>query len=148
MTDQPALNVESVQRRLVAIDERLDELKQLGDVTVDRLSQDWLVRAAAERVLTQLIELAAQINSHVVTASGNTPPTAYRASFAAAADVGVLSDDLAAKIEPSAGLRNILVHQYLDVDLEIVAASVAQAIADYSAYRREVARWLQEAGDD
>jgi uncharacterized protein YutE (UPF0331/DUF86 family) len=102
-----------------------------------------LIRAAVERVLTQLVELASQINTHVVAVSGKIPPAEYRESFAAAAKVGALSADLAAKIAPSAGLRNILVHQYLDADLEIVAISVGQAIADYSVYVHEVATWLQ-----
>jgi uncharacterized protein YutE (UPF0331/DUF86 family) len=146
MTNRLALNTESVQHRLVAISERLDELRQVGDITVDRLADDWLVRAAVERVLTQLVELAAQINTHVVTASGTVPPAEYRESFVAAAKVGAISPGLAAKIGPSAGLRNILVHQYLDADLEIVATSVAEAIADYSAYVREVAIWLKDRG--
>jgi uncharacterized protein YutE (UPF0331/DUF86 family) len=148
MTTPAALNTESVQRRLVAINERLDELRQLGDVTVDRLTEDWLVRAAAERVLTQLVELAAQINTHVVTAFGNVPPAEYRESFAAAAKIGALTTGLAAKIGPSAGLRNILVHQYLDADLEIVATSVAEAITDYAAYVREVASWLTDRASE
>jgi uncharacterized protein YutE (UPF0331/DUF86 family) len=144
MTEPSALNAESVQRRLVALRERLDELGQLGDITADRLEKDWMVRAAVERVLTQLVELAAQINTHIVTAAGNVPPTEYRESFAAAAEVGAISTELAAKIGPSAGLRNILVHQYLDADLEIVATSVAESITDYSAYVREVASWIRD----
>lgn len=63
-------------------------------------------------------------------------------SFAAATKVGAVPEDLAARIAPSAGLRNILVHQYLDADLEIVAASVDRAIADYADYVGKVARWL------
>jgi uncharacterized protein YutE (UPF0331/DUF86 family) len=148
MTKGPVLNTEAVQRRLVAISERLDELGQLGDLTADRLAEDWLVRAAVERVLTQLVELAAQINTHVVAAFGTVPPTEYRESFGAAAKIGAISTGLAAKIGPSAGLRNILVHQYLDADLEIVATSVAEAITDYSAYVREVANWLKERRRD
>lgn len=49
MTHHPELNVESVQRRLVAIRERLDELRQLDEITADRLGEDWLTRAAVER---------------------------------------------------------------------------------------------------
>ena len=52
MTSNPGLNIESVQRRLVAIRERLGELRQLDAVTADRLAEDWLTRAAVERVLT------------------------------------------------------------------------------------------------
>ena len=150
MTSIPGLNIESVQRRLVAIRERLGELRQLDAVTADRLAEDWLTRAAVERVLTQLVELAAQVNTHIVTVAGNVPPADYRGSFVAAAEIGALPADLAAKIAPSAGLRNILVHQYLDADLEIVATSVGQAIGDYAAYVRAVATWLnaQSAGTD
>ena len=79
---------------------------------------------------------------HLVAAAGKVRPPGYRDSFTAAAEVGALPADLAARIAPSAGLRNILVHQYLDADLAIVAESVGQAIADYSAYVREVATWL------
>jgi uncharacterized protein YutE (UPF0331/DUF86 family) len=149
MTHYPELNVESVQRRLVAIRERLDELRQLEAVTADRLREDWLTRAAVERVLTQLVELAAQVNTHIVAVSGKVPPAEYRESFVAAAEVGALPSDLAAKIAPSAGLRNILVHQYLDADLEIIAASVGQATGDYAAYVRVIAAWLnaQKADD-
>lgn len=142
MTDRPKLNVESVQRRLVAIRERLDELDRLGEVTVETLHADWLVRAALERVLTQLVELAAQINAHIAAAAGRVPPGEYRESFGAAAEVGAISAELAARIAPSAGLRNILVHQYLDADLAIVADSMREARADYAAYVRAVAGWL------
>lgn len=144
MTERPRLNVESVQRRLIAIRERLDELDQLGAVTVDRLLGDWLVRAAVERVLTQLVELAAQVNAHITTTAGKVPPGEYRESFGAAAEIGAISLELANRIAPSAGLRNILVHQYLDADLAIVADSVGEARADYAAYVREVARWLSQ----
>lgn len=73
MTGNPGLNVESVQRRLVAIRERLGELRQLETVTADRLAKDWLTRAAVERVLSQLVELAAQINTHIANLFDHLP---------------------------------------------------------------------------
>jgi uncharacterized protein YutE (UPF0331/DUF86 family) len=148
MTHHPELNLESVQRRLVAIRERLDELRQLEEVTEARLGEDWLTRAAVERVLTQLVELAAQINTHIVAVSGKVPPDQYRESFIAAAEIGALPADLATEIAPSAGLRNILVHQYLDADLGIVAQSVGQATVDYAAYVRAIAAWLSAQASD
>jgi uncharacterized protein YutE (UPF0331/DUF86 family) len=43
---------------------------------------------------------------------------------------------------PSASLRNVLVHMYLDVDLSKVANSVPMALKDYAEYIHEVAGWL------
>lgn len=37
---------------------------------------------------------------------------------------------------------------YLDADLEIVAASVGQAIDDYAAYVRAIAAWLSAQATD
>ncbi|WP_353057961.1 HepT-like ribonuclease domain-containing protein [Propionimicrobium sp. PCR01-08-3] len=40
------------------------------------------------------------------------------------------------------GLRNILVHQYTDIDLAQVAAAVPLALRDYGEYIRQVSRKL------
>ena len=42
------------------------------------------------------------------------------------------------------GLRNVLVHEYVNIDLNKVAESVPQAIDSYTQYRRQIARWLLE----
>lgn len=101
-------------RRLRAIRERVDELSELEDVTEERPRADWILRAAVERVLT----------------------------FAAAAEAGVISKDLTDKVAPASGLRKILVHQYLDADLGIVADAVGHAVPDFAEYVRQVAGWL------
>lgn len=91
MSDVPGLNRDTVQRRLRAMREHVDELGRLGEVTPERLRRDWMVRAAAERVLIQLVELAVQINTHIVSAAGKLPPSGYRDSFAAATEIGAFS---------------------------------------------------------
>jgi uncharacterized protein YutE (UPF0331/DUF86 family) len=142
MTGAQPLNALAVQRRLRAIEDRLDELGQLGEVPVQRLRDDWLVRAAVERVLIELVEHATQINTQVVAASGKLPATSYKESFGAASKAGVIPAELAARIAPSASLRNVLVHRYLDADLSRVADAVPMARKDYGEYVREVSGWL------
>ena len=48
----------------------------------------------------------------------------------------------AARLAPSAGLRNVLVHEYAQVDLALVARGVELARQDYRSCVREVARSL------
>ena len=68
---------------------------------------------------------------------------AYRESFALAVEAGGVPRDLAERLAPSAGLRDVLVHEYAQVDLALVAHGVELARTDYRAYVREVARSLQ-----
>lgn len=141
MTPSP-VDENVVGARLRVLRELLEDLDAAGDVTVVRLEADRLLRHAVERVLTQLVELAVSINSHVAGSLTGRSPATYRESFAAAAEAGVISAELAAELAPSAGLRNVLVHEYLAIDLRIVAGSVPRARAAYGAYVRAVARYL------
>ncbi len=53
-----------------------------------------------------------------------------------------MPQELAQRLAPSAGLRNVLVHEYAQVDLALVARGVELARSDSRAYVREVARAL------
>jgi uncharacterized protein YutE (UPF0331/DUF86 family) len=100
MTGSRPLNIEPVQRRLRAIEDRLDELGQLGVLPVQRLRDEWVIRSAVERVLIELVEYATQINTQLVAASGKLPAVSYKESFTAAAKAGVLPAELAARMAP------------------------------------------------
>lgn len=131
-----------VQRRWEQIGLLLDDLASAGEVTADRLETDRMLRHAIERIVAQLVELAAGINSHIAVATFGTAPEDYRGSFRRCADAGAIPAALAARLAPSAGLRDILVHAYAEVDLTIVASSVASALAGFHEYRRAIASWL------
>lgn len=48
----------------------------------------------------RLVELAVNINLHVVAASGACAPADYAESFRAASDIGLLPDELAKELMP------------------------------------------------
>ena len=138
------LSTGTVTAKLAQISELLDILDTMGEVQLQQLRTDAVLRLALERVLTQLVELAASTNAHVAAAKGTSRATGtYRESFALASGVGALPDDLATRLAPSAGLRNILVHSYADVDWQRVVDSIPNFRTDYRDYVRHVARWLQ-----
>ena len=63
-------------------------------------------------------------------------------SFIVAAEIGLITRALADKIKGSAGMRNILVHEYLDIDDEKVYKILPTAISDYKEYIRQVDKFL------
>lgn len=141
----PPLDGRMVVVKLATMRQLLDHLDVL-DAPVpldrDRLKQDWAVRYAVERILTQLVETAASLNAHVAVALLGRGAASYRDSFALLAEAGAVAPDLAARLAPSAGMRNVLVHAYAEVDLSRVVDGVALARRDYRAYVAAVADWL------
>ena len=140
----PLLDSAAVQAKLVLMVALLDDLDGVGPVDAAVLQRDRMLRHAVERVLTQLVDLAVSVNGHVAVAGGLAAPATYRASFAAAAATGALPAALAERLAPSAGLRNVLVHEYAAVDLGLVVRGVELARTDYRSCVRAVAGFLAE----
>lgn len=139
-----ALDAATVLKRLQLMRELLATLTTLAPVTVDDLRGDVVKRLAVERALCQLVDTAADINQHFAAVAGFGVLTEYRETFDAAAKVGLITRELAAELKPSAGLRNVLIHEYVNVDLSIVATSVDLARDSYGRYVNAVARRLAE----
>lgn len=138
----PALDAAAVHAKLRSMRLLLDDLDGIGAVDAGALERDRMLRHAVERVLTQLVELAAAINSHVAAAAVGRGAATYRESFDLAVEAGALPADLAARLLPSVGLRNVLVHEYAEIDLALVARGVERARDDFRSYVRAVARFL------
>lgn len=137
------LDASVVQTRLSVMRELLDDLSAVGDVTMADLQDDRMLRYAVERILGQLVAFAVSINSHIGATELGDAPRDYRESFDLLESAGIVPSELAGRLHRSVGLRNVLTHEYVCVDLSVVAEAVASAQRDYGQYVRLMARWLQ-----
>jgi uncharacterized protein YutE (UPF0331/DUF86 family) len=134
----------SIRAKLHRIRELLDQLHGLGPVDALRLATEPLNELAIERILTLLVDLAFACNSHVAAAVLGRAPDTYAESFTLAADSGMITSELAVALRPSVGMRNVLVHDYLETDRELVASAVPLALEQYGDYVRQVARFAAD----
>lgn len=132
-----------MQRRLSEMSVLLAVLDRHRQVTGHDLEEEIERRLVIERAVTQIVDLAVKINTHVATATGRPAPADYHQSFAAAAGSGAITADLATTLAPSTGLRNRLIHEYDDIDLDVVADAIAEAVDGYRTFVTQVSRWLQ-----
>jgi uncharacterized protein YutE (UPF0331/DUF86 family) len=109
----------------------LERLRPVSQKTLDEYLKDDYLRFSTERLIQLIVECATDINNHVVVETGNHPPEDYRSSFQKAAQVGLISSELAERIQGSAGMRNILVHEYMDIDNRIVFEIIPLALRYY-----------------
>ena len=142
----PALDWRSLAAKQARMRTLLDQLSSTGSVDVDRLRREPMTALAVERILTLLVDLAFATNSHVAAARLGRVPETYATSFDLAVEAGLLPADLAAALRPSAGLRNVLVHAYVDVDPAAVVRAVPLALEHYAAYVRHIAALLADSG--
>jgi uncharacterized protein YutE (UPF0331/DUF86 family) len=135
------VDADVVARRLLALTESLRELEREGAGDPRRLAADVVLRAAVERWLQIAIEACIDIASHVVADEGWPPPSTGREAFLVLATHGRLELDLARKLGRAVGMRNVLVHDYVAVDLDLLARTVREDLEDLRAFAREAASW-------
>lgn len=133
---------EVVRRKLSHLHGYLQELERHRAITYEQYLALGGPRREVERLLQLLVEAAVDINVHLVTELGGAPPGDYHSSFLDAARQGVLPAELASRLAPAAGLRNVLVHEYGDIDDAQVHGSIPRALDGWAEYARALESWL------
>lgn len=128
------VNRELVRRKLNKIIQYLDELAQVEEYTLEDYLDNFFIKRTVERLLQLVVEVATDINGHIIVDNGNPPPEDYYESFMLLATYEIIDRKLAKNIAPSAGLRNRLVHEYEEIDDQIVFESIPQALKQYKEY--------------
>ena len=133
-----------LSRRLLTLAECLSELARPGAADAAALARDPMLRAAVERWLQVAVEACIDIATHVVAAEGWTPAGSARDAFLVLANHGKVSLELAQRLGSAAGLRNVLVHDYVAVDLQRIAHAVEHDLGDLRQFAALVEPWLEE----
>ena len=136
-----------VVRKLNNIKKYLEQLRKSADIDLADYKENFEQQMIVERLLHLLIESAIDINMHLVVSDGQPPPETYYDSFLILAKIGAISTKLAEQLAPSAGLRNRLVHDYDDMNLDTVYGAIDFALRLYPQYLQQVERYAQQLNE-
>lgn len=123
---------EVVRSRLDQLEQALRELAEVARIERQEYLASWRNRRLAERCAEVASQSAIDLASHLVASRGLRAPLSYADAFVILAEDGVLPKDLAEELMRIAGLRNLLVHEYLEVD----HARLHSLIQDTTAFER------------
>lgn len=138
------IDIDLVRRKLSRLNMYLDRLKPVTELSFSEYSSDFYKKTSAERLIQLIVECASDINNHVILESGERPPEDYRSSFIRAAEVGLIDHELADRLKGSGGMRNIIVHEYMDVDDKKIYEILPTAISDFKEYISQVDDFLDK----
>jgi uncharacterized protein YutE (UPF0331/DUF86 family) len=120
-----------------------------GIVDQDRRAylQDPKSTGSARYYLQVSIETCINIAHHIIATEKLRAPTDYRDSFRVLDEVGIVPHTLARKMQELAGLRNILVHLYLEVDDELIYEGIRTELGDFAAFAEHILAFMDSADD-
>ena len=121
-----------VGKKLSEIETYLADLRRLAQP--DKLDSDVRERRFVEHTLQIAIQAALDVASHIVSDARLGEPETHRDLFDLLASAGWIEASLSTPLKNMAGFRNILVHGYTDVDLEIVRSVLSSHLDDLTAF--------------
>ena len=124
------VDADILRRRIDALLGYLDRLELFGAEDRERFVADRDKHHLAERYLHLAVESALDIANHLIADGGFEAPETYRDAFTILARHGVLDDDLGRRLQSWAGMRNVLVHVYLDIDHGLTWDAIRHDLGD------------------
>jgi len=130
-----------VRRKLTELSEYVRQVSEYRDVTVEQYRADWKTQRIVERTLQMAIEACVDIAGHMVADRGLRAPATYADTFEILVQSGLLSPDLGEAMVKMTGFRNVIVHDYAGIDVEVVIRVLRERLDDFRRFETEALRW-------
>ena len=132
-----------VTARITKIREYVALLRKIRGLADERrFVSDPLIYGNAERYLQLAIQAVLDISHHIVADRSLPLPADSKSLFDLLARQKVVSKGLSVKLAAMAGLRNILVHEYLEIDRRRIYRALTTELRDFETFVRAVTRLL------
>ena len=129
--------------RIAKIREYVALLRRIrGMADERRFMSDPLIYGNAERYLQLAIQAVLDISHHIVADRNLALPVDSKSLFDLLARQKVVSRSLSVKLASMAGFRNVLVHEYLEIDRRRVYRALTTDLRDFEHFIRAVTRLL------
>ncbi|MDI6783233.1 MAG: DUF86 domain-containing protein [bacterium] len=136
------IRLDIVEERIQKLEEYINYLEKLSKYSCKELGIDFTKFWAVERGLQVAIESIFDIGNYLIATLNFERPTEYRDILFILAKHKIIPHAFAKKLNGIAGFRNILVHEYFDINLNLVYAKLQKAPQQFRQFVKYIVRFL------
>jgi uncharacterized protein YutE (UPF0331/DUF86 family) len=125
-----------IEAKAEALQRCIARIRQTCPPTPEALAANIDAQDIVSVNLIRAVQLAVDMATHAVAASGLPPPTTMGESFDRLAEAGTLDPALARRLRGAVGFRNLAVHAYDRIDWAVVHALATHRLDDLDALAR------------
>jgi len=137
-----AVQRDFVARALAELERVVQELERYRGTTAQGMAANLSLRWTVERGLLAGLALLFQVADHILAAHFRRTAETYEGLLLELHTCGVISEGLYGQLRGAGGFRNVLVHEYVGIDLNEVAHTLQKAPEVLRAFTQEVMAWL------
>ena len=110
--------------------ERIRDVTSLDPASLDDINRQDIFVLNLQRAVQASIDLA----SHIVASEGLGLPETVRDNFALLKDKGIIDPEIASRMEKMTGFRNIAIHNYQALNLDILKSILTRNLKDVEVF--------------
>lgn len=139
------LSQRKIYEKLKSLNEYILYLNQLKKEIKNekQFLKDFRYFTSAERCLQLCCQIIIDCLDLIIIEQGLEKPEDRREIVSIIYNAGIISENLASKLEDIAGFRNILVHEYGKIDREKVYKYLKERADDFQLFKKEILKWLK-----
>ena len=119
---------ERIKDKIEHLEKFLQELLEIVPGSFDEYKENFTIKAACERYAEKIIEGVIDLAFLVIKEKKLKIPEDEESSFGVLSQNNIISFELAKKLMDAKGMRNIIVHEYGEIDDEVVFNSVSEEL--------------------
>ena len=119
-------------------------LNSYKQYSIQEVNRDFTLRGAIERYLEVSLECVLDIGEMIISSQGLRKPETYKEVIEILGEEGILPVRFAERFAEAAKFRNILVHMYAEVDVEMVYEILQNNLGDFDEFAKYIARHLEK----
>lgn len=137
------INEKTVQLILDYLEGEIKVIEK-SKVSLAAFGEDEVFTDATKYRMQIAVEMVINIAEHIVAGLKLGHPEYAKELFPLLVKEGIINQDLSGKLGDAVGLRNILVHRYREVDLDILADSATVGLDDLREFAKEINDFLKK----
>lgn len=129
--------------RLAKLDDYVSRLKRFEDIKLKDYLNDYDLQAIVERNLQLAIQVCIDVTNYIIARKKLTFPIEQENIFLLMGREGIIPQKLAARIKGMVNFRNILVHDYTEIDSERVFKLLKQGLKDFNEFAKAIVKLVE-----
>ncbi len=131
-----------LRKKLNFLIEYIKDLEERKQVALESYCKDKSIQRIIERTLHLAIECCLDIGNHMISSEAYRQPNDSRDIFMVLYENRIVPEDLLPRLQDMASFRNLLVHDYAEIDPKQVFENWQNGIKDLEAFGKIIAELL------
>lgn len=132
-----------VSQKLESLRRCIQRVENKGPESAEILRSDLDLQDIIVLNLSRAVQLCVDIASHLIADTNQPSPTTMGESFDLLVKLNAIDVQIATKLRKAVGFRNIVVHNYEEINWDIVYAIYSQGLGDFKQFAKQISQYCE-----